>query len=112
MNLIDRTIQALTHKRQRAQQSENANLDYCVNWAAVLGTDTISTSTWSSTPSLTFSSESKSGNVTAANITGSVGEYVVVNKVVTAAGVTDERIFHLLISDNDEPVTAGDDYGL
>lgn len=112
MNLIDRTIQALTHKRQRAQQSENADLDYSVNWAAVLAADTISTSAWESSPSLTISSETKSGNVTAANLTGSPGEYVVTNKIVSAAGITDERIFHLLITDNDEPVTAGDDYGL
>jgi len=113
MNLTDRTIQALTHKRQRAQQSENADLDYSVNWAAVLAADTISTSAWESTPSgLTISSEAKSGNVAAANLTGSPGEYTVVNKIVSAAGVTDERIFHLRITDNDAPVTAGDDYGL
>lgn len=112
MNLIDRTIQALTHKRQRAQQSENAGLDYKVNWAAVLGADTISSSAWESTPSLTISSEAEASNVASANLTGSVGEYVITNKIVSAAGITDERIFHLLIADNDEPVTAGDDYGL
>ena len=112
MNIIDRTIQALSHRRSRMQQSENADLDYSVNWAAVLGSDTISTSAWESTPSLTISSEADSGNVASANITGSVGEYLITNKIVSAVGITDERTFHLRINDNDEPLVFTEDYGL
>ena len=110
MNIIDNTIQALTHRRSRFQQSENADLGYSVNWAAVLGADTISTSAWESTPSLTISSEADSGNVASANITGSVGEYLITNKIVSAAGITDERIFSLRITDNDEPLVYEQDY--
>lgn len=111
MNITSREINALQKRREVFKQSENADLDYVVNWSAVLDTDTISTSSWSSTPSLTISNETNTNKKPSAIITGNVGEYIVVNKIVTAAGITDERKFRLFIQDNEYPLDAVEDYG-
>ena len=62
-------------------------------WLAVLGSDTISTSTWILDSGLT--NDSDSNTTTEASITlsgGSAGRnYTVTNRIVTAAGLTEDR---------------------
>jgi len=76
-----------------------ATLDYLVDWAAYLGTDTIATSTFTADAGIT--STQATNTTTTATVWlsgGSVGQaYKVVNKIVTAAGRTDERTFLLSV---------------
>jgi len=71
----------------------NAVLDYQIDWETWLGTDTISTSTWTVPTGLTKDSDSKT--TTAATIWLSGGtadsQYNVVNRIVTAGGRTEDR---------------------
>lgn len=96
----DRVLNASRQVLQ-ARQSENAARVYTVNWASELDTDTISTSTWSCEDSnVTIASDSNTTTTAYATISGSIGEYRIVNKIVTAAGETDERYIDLKIMDN------------
>jgi len=80
-----------------------ATLDYLVDWAAYLGTDTIATSTFTVDAGITVGTglQAPSNTPTSATVWlsgGSVGQtYKVVNKIVTAAGRTDERTFMLSV---------------
>lgn len=71
-----------------------ATLDFAVDWSEWLGSDTISTSTWTVPTGIT--KDSDSATTTKATIwlkSGSAGkEYSIVNKIVTAGGRTDERM--------------------
>ena len=42
----NKTLNALSQRGTVIQQSENAAIEYEVDWAALLDTDTIATSTW------------------------------------------------------------------
>ncbi len=85
------------------QQSENSALKYTINYIALLQAATISSSTFSATPSLTISS-SNTTTTTTATISGSPGRYKIVNKIVTSTGETIERIIPLHIQRNVAPV--------
>lgn len=78
-----------------------AVLDYSVNWATWLGSDTISTSTWDVPPGIT--KDSDTNTTTAATIWlsgGSLGQnYRITNRIVTVAGRTDERTIYVNIVD-------------
>lgn len=103
MNIADRTINALQHRSQAYQQSENALLDYTVNYASLLNTDTITTSTWSSSQNgATIVSTSNTTTTATAKISATPGKYRIINKIVTANGLTDERIIILDIPSNDD----------
>ncbi len=85
----------------RAEQTENAANTYTVNWSAQLGTDTISTSTWTSEDSgVTIANEANDTLTASCRLSGDIGRYRIVNKIVTAAGDTDERYIELTIKDN------------
>lgn len=99
MNTADRTINALQGREFNFQQSENSVLGYTVNWAAVLNTDTISTSTWTGA-GVSISGAANTTLTATAKINGSPGNYTIVNKIVTAAGITDERLIRLKIIRN------------
>lgn len=77
----------------------DALLDYTVDWSAWLGVDTISTSTWVVPAGITEASASN--NATAATIWlsgGTSGEdYEVVNRIVTAAGRTEDRTLKIMV---------------
>lgn len=71
----------------------SAVLDYCIDWSAWLGSDTISTSTWTVTAGLTKDSDTNTTTTATAWFSGgTVGKkYVATNRIVTAAGRTDDR---------------------
>lgn len=74
----------------------NATLDYQVDWSAWLDTDTIIASTWVVPTGLTNASDAFT--TTTATIWLSGGSlvtkaYVVVNRIATAAGRTEDRSF-------------------
>lgn len=76
-----------------------AVLDYAVDWSAWLGTDTISTVTWTVPTGLVLASQANTTTVATAWISGGVAGtvYTVECKIVTAAGRTDERSFVLRV---------------
>ena len=78
-----------------------ANLDYQVDWATYLGSDTISTSTFSATPGITVGIASNTTTTATIWLSGGiVGQaYNIVNQVVTAGGRTDERSFQIVVMD-------------
>lgn len=96
------TLQARQKQSQLFSQHENAAILYSVNWAAELDTDTISTSTWTTEASgSTITDETNTTNSASARLSGDVGQHVVTNKVVTAAGDTKERQLIIQVRDND-----------
>jgi hypothetical protein len=71
----------------------DAILDYRFDWSDWLGTDTISTSTFTVPSGLTKESESKTTTTTTIWLSGgTVGQhYGVANRIVTAGGRTEDR---------------------
>lgn len=75
-----------------------AVLDYRIDWAAWLDTDTISTSTWAEpTSGITIDSETETTTVATVWLSGgTAGQlYEVTNTIVTAAGRTEERTIQI-----------------
>lgn len=72
----------------------SAVLDYQINWATWLGSDTISTSTWTVPTGITKDSDTKTTTTTTIWLSGGTAgrEYNLVNKIVTAGGRTEERM--------------------
>lgn len=105
-----RTVNALRYDTATFQQSENAVLDYTINWESEIGSDTISTSTWSTEDSgITISNTSDTDTTATCKLTGDPGRYRVVNKIVTAGGLTDERVIELVVTENNRVTSS--DYG-
>jgi hypothetical protein len=81
----------------------NEKLDYRFDWGTeYLGADTISSSTWSSTPTgLTHVATSNTTTTATIRISGGiVGQtYTVTNHVVLASGQEAERSFYLKVVD-------------
>lgn len=72
----------------------DAVLDYTVDWATWLGTDTISTSSWPVIPAgITKDSDTNSTTIATIWLSGgTIGEtYQLTNRIVTAGGRTDDR---------------------
>jgi hypothetical protein len=84
-------------------KDSNATLDYGVNWAPWLGTDTISASAWTVQTGLTTATPAPSFTTTTTTIWlsgGTVGTtYTVTNRVTTAAGRIDDRTFTIQVID-------------
>jgi hypothetical protein len=78
----------------------SATLDYTIDWSNWLGTDTISTSTWTVPNGLT--KESDSNTTTTATVWlsgGTVGEiYTVTNHIVTTSGREDDRSIRIAMA--------------
>jgi hypothetical protein len=72
-------------------------LDYTVDWALWLVTDTISTSTWAVTTGITVASSSNTTTTGTVFLTGGSSgiTYTVTNTVVTAGGRTGVRSFYV-----------------
>lgn len=81
------------------QKRSTAILDYQINWATWLGTDTIATATWTVPTGLTKSSQSNTTTTATAWLSaGVVGQtYDVVNTITTAAGRTDYRTIQIIV---------------
>jgi hypothetical protein len=85
-----------------ATKDPNSDLDYAVNWGDwLVGTDTISTSTWTGPTDLTIYGDSHGTATTTTWISGGTsGEvYTVTNRVQTAAGRIDERSIEFTMVD-------------
>lgn len=100
MNINDRTINALQFRSAQFQQSENAELSYTINWATVLGTDTISASAWQASGNISLTSSNTDTTATV-KVSGSPGCYILTNKITMASGMVDERSIRLQITVND-----------
>ena len=80
----------------------NARLDYGFDWAAWLGTDTITASTWAVDPSgPTLSSQTFSTTRTTVWVAGGAAgtSYKITNHITTAAGREDDRTFKLKVKE-------------
>lgn len=65
-------------------------LDYQLNWAARLGTDTISSSSWEVTAGITKNSDTNTNKATTIWLSGGAldAQYDITNQIVTAGGRT------------------------
>lgn len=79
----------------------NEVLDYVLNWAARLGADTISTSTWTVPANIVQDSASRTDTTTTVWLSsGITGEtYALLNRVVTAGGRTMDQTVTLVMAD-------------
>ena len=79
----------------------DAVLDYTVDWSDWLGSDTISSSSWTVPSGITKDSDSNTD--TTATIWLSSGKngktYEIVNRIVTAGGRTDDRTIIIEVMD-------------
>lgn len=78
-----------------------AVLPWGEDWSAWLGTDTITTSTWTVGTGLTKGADTHDTTTTTVWLSaGVLGTRVAVtNRIVTAAGKTDERTFYITVKD-------------
>ena len=97
----NKTLNALK-KSMTVMQAENAAITYSVNWAGLIDTDTISTSTWTAENSgSTIANEANTTTIASARLSGTPGRYLFTNKVVLAGGDSMERQITLIVTDND-----------
>lgn len=106
---MHRTFNANQSTLFRANQRENADLDYTINWAGELDTATISSSDWSTEDSVTIANETNTTTTASCDLTGEPGRYRVVNQITDSNGNVDERIIELTILENSQDYS---DYGL
>lgn len=95
-----------THPDALLQQQENAAITRTVNWINRLGSNTISSSTWTSEDSsVTIANESNTNYKASARLSGDTGLYLITNQVVLSDGDTMEYQFKLRIKDNSQDWT-------
>jgi len=88
------------------EQGENAAITYTVNWIGRLGSNTISSSTWTRENSGSMvANEANTTQKASARLSGSAGIYLLTNKVVLDNGDTMEYQFKLRVNDNDLGIT-------
>lgn len=77
----------------------DADLDYGIDWTDWLGDDEIVQSTWAAPDGITADRPGHAGGLTTVWIRGGeVGQaYRVINRIITAAGRTDDRSINLRI---------------
>jgi hypothetical protein len=82
-------------------KGDDEALDYQINWANVLGTDTIATSNWSVEAGLTSVSTSNTTTTATLWVSGGTAgtEYACENTVVTAGGRTHQRTIGIRVVD-------------
>ena len=79
----------------------NAVMDYQINWATWLGSDTISTSTWVVASGITKVSDSRTTTATTIWLSGGTDgtTYALTNRIVTAGGRTDDRTINIQVKE-------------
>lgn len=79
----------------------NAVLDYVNDWSDWLGTDTIVTSTWTPPTGITVDSHVSTDTSATVWLSGGTAgtTYSVVNRIVTAAGRTEDRTLTFRVVD-------------
>lgn len=98
MNISDRTLNALQGKTFACQQSDTADLTYVMNWAAVLQTGEIATSTWTTSSGAIIAAPANTTAAASARLSGAPGKHTITNTITTAAGETDTRDILLTIT--------------
>ena len=83
----------------KVNKDPQAVLDYGLNWATWLGTDTISSSSWTVPAPLTKDSDSSTSTLASIWLSGGIAgsSYNVTNTIITAAGRTDERSIRVVV---------------
>jgi hypothetical protein len=73
----------------------DAVLDYQFDWSDWLGSDTVSTSTWTVPTGITKVTDTKTTTTTTIWLSGGTAgnEYTITNRIVTAGGRTEDRSF-------------------
>ena len=76
-------------------------LDYQINWATWLGSDTISTSTWTVPTGITKVTDSNTTTTATIWLSGGTAgtEYDLTDRIVTAGGRTADRTITVKVSD-------------
>ena len=79
------------------QKDPNAVLPYTIDWADWLGSDTISSSTWTVASGITEDSTSSTTTVATILLSGGTSgtSYSVTNRITTAAGLTEDRTIRI-----------------
>jgi len=77
-------------------------LDYQVNWAAWLGSDTIASSTWTLPTGITQNDATNTTTTATIWLSGGTAgtSYEIVNRIVTAGGRTAERTLTIKVRNN------------
>lgn len=75
------------------EKDPDETLDFIINWATHLGSDTISTSTWAAATGITIDSETETTTTATVWLSGGTLKafYLVTNTIVTAGGRTLEQ---------------------
>jgi len=83
----------------RFNKDPNATLDYEVDWAKWLGTDTITASTWAAGAGITVSSSTNTTTTATVWLSGGTvdTDYTIVNHITTTAGRIDDRTFAIRV---------------
>jgi hypothetical protein len=86
---------------QTFTKDPNAILDYQINWATWLGTDTIASSAWTVPTGLTQVSATASTTATTIWLSGGTAgtSYSVVNRIVTDGGRTEDRTLTIVVAE-------------
>jgi hypothetical protein len=86
---------------QSFTKDPNAVLDYQIDWSTWLGTDTISSATWTVATGLTKTTDSKTTTTTTVWLSGGTAgtTYSVACRIVTAGGRTDDRTVQIKVED-------------
>lgn len=81
------------------QKDPSAALTYTIDWEKWLGADTVSTSTWTVPSGITKDSDSATTTVATVKLSGGTlgADYDVVNRIVTAGGLQDERTLRIQV---------------
>lgn len=94
------TLQARRQQSGQFSQLENEAVQYTINWKAELGTDTVSTSTWTAQDGGAIANETSASNETSARLSAGAGRYRFTNKITTSTGATRERQIKLRVRNN------------
>lgn len=81
----------------------DARLDYTMDWSGALASgDTISTSSWVLPSGITLYAQSNTSSATVAWLQGGTAGsvYPVVNRIVTANGVNDDRTIQVVVENH------------
>jgi hypothetical protein len=99
MNINDRTINAAQYFRFPATQQEGETLQYAINYASILQTSEISTSTWEASTASVANPSNTTTSATA-KITASPGRHEITNTITTTIGETHKRVIALAVKRN------------
>lgn len=79
----------------------DATLDYQINWATWLGSDTITSSSWTVQTGITKVTDTNTTTTATIWLSGGTSgcTYAVTNRIVTTAGRTEDRTLYIAVDD-------------